>query len=165
MNSNDALQVAIRPVQGWLPTGRRIDGAWWGLENTTVSKFDPTFDHGHMARGGHRLPKVLLGPVLTNLSMPCRGATPETDLQPFPVWPAHRLNGLQPPSTPLDTPHLMPMILTHFGSLWASLVFTPVPDWHISRHRRMAWDVQRGRRWLQGCKAISGVACPQGIKK
>jgi hypothetical protein len=31
---------------------------------------------------------------MADLSMPCRVATPETDLQLFPGWPAHRMGGL-----------------------------------------------------------------------
>jgi hypothetical protein len=39
--------------------------------------------HGRMARGGHGLPKVSLGPAMSYLSTPCGRATPETVLQVF----------------------------------------------------------------------------------
>jgi hypothetical protein len=35
-------------------------------------------DHGRMARGGHKLPEVSLGPAMPYLPTPCRRATPET---------------------------------------------------------------------------------------
>jgi hypothetical protein len=38
-----------------------------------------------MARGGHGLPKLSLGPTMPYPSMPCGRATPETALQPFQV--------------------------------------------------------------------------------
>jgi hypothetical protein len=34
--------------------------------------------HGRMARGGHGLPKVSLGPAMPHPSTPCERATPET---------------------------------------------------------------------------------------
>jgi hypothetical protein len=49
-----------------------------------------------MARGGHGLPKVSLGPAMPYPSTPYGRATPETALQ-------------QPSSTPLDTPRHTPM--------------------------------------------------------
>jgi hypothetical protein len=57
-----------------------------------------------MARGGYELPKVSPGPAMPNPSMPCGRATPETTLQPFLEFPAHRAGGLRPSSTLLDTP-------------------------------------------------------------
>jgi hypothetical protein len=60
--------------------------------------------HGSMAKSGHERPKVSLGPAMPIPSMPCERATPETALQPFQGWPAHRAGGLQPSSAPLDSP-------------------------------------------------------------
>jgi hypothetical protein len=39
--------------------------------------------HGRMARGGHGLPKVSLGPTMPNPFIPCRQVTPETALWSF----------------------------------------------------------------------------------
>jgi hypothetical protein len=66
-------------------------------------------DHGRMARGGRGLLKISLEPAMTDLSMPCGRATYETALQLFQGCPACRLGGLQPFSTPLDTPRRKPM--------------------------------------------------------
>jgi hypothetical protein len=56
-----------------------------------------------MARGGHGLPKVLLGPALTYPSTLCGWATPETAFRAFQGWYARRVGGLWPYSIPLDT--------------------------------------------------------------
>jgi hypothetical protein len=61
-----------------------------------------------MARGGHRLPKVLLRPAMPNPFK--RGATPETAFWLFEEYPAHKAGGLRPSSTLLDTPRRTPMI-------------------------------------------------------
>jgi hypothetical protein len=63
-----------------------------------------------MARGIHRLPKVSPGPAMPDPSMPCGLANPKTSIQPFLGWPAYRAGGLWP-STPLDTPHRMGLII------------------------------------------------------
>jgi hypothetical protein len=65
--------------------------------------------HGQMVRGGCGLPKVSPAPAMLNLSKPCGQATSETNLQPFQEWLTHRAGSLRPSSTPLDTPHRMPM--------------------------------------------------------
>jgi hypothetical protein len=49
---------------------------------------DRTHRHGRMARGGHGLLNVSLGPAMLNPSMPCGRATPETALRWFQVWPS-----------------------------------------------------------------------------
>jgi hypothetical protein len=46
-------------------------------------------------------------------STPCGRATPETAIRPFQGWPARRAGGLQPSSTPLDTPRRTPMVFGH----------------------------------------------------
>jgi hypothetical protein len=61
-----------------------------------------------MARGGHGLPKVSLGPAMLDLSMPCGQATHETAIQIFQRWPTHRF---LPSSTLFYTPRRMPMFL------------------------------------------------------
>jgi hypothetical protein len=66
-------------------------------------------EHGRIARGGHRLLTVTLGPSMCYPSMPCGRATPETTLQPFQEWPAQRAGGLRPSYTLLDTPPRTPM--------------------------------------------------------
>jgi hypothetical protein len=63
-----------------------------------------------MARGGHRLPKVLSGPVMPYLCMPCEWATPKTSLRTFEGWPARKAGGQRASFTPLDTPYCTPMI-------------------------------------------------------
>jgi hypothetical protein len=65
-----------------------------------------------MARGGHGLPKVSLGPAMPKPSMPYGRATPKMALQLFGGWPARRAVGLQPSSSHLDNPCHTPMILT-----------------------------------------------------
>jgi hypothetical protein len=67
--------------------------------------------NGCVGRGGHGVPKVSLGPAMPYPSMPCRLATPETDLHPFQEWPAHSAGGLRPSSTPLDIPRRTPMLV------------------------------------------------------
>jgi hypothetical protein len=57
-----------------------------------------------MARVDHGL-----GSAMPYPSLPCGRVTPETALRLFPAWPAHRVGGLQPSSTPLDTPRRTPM--------------------------------------------------------
>jgi hypothetical protein len=66
--------------------------------------------HECLARGGHGLPKVSLGPVMPYPSTPCRQTTPETALRLFQGWPTSRVCGLQPSSTHMDTPRRMPML-------------------------------------------------------
>jgi hypothetical protein len=60
-----------------------------------------------IAKGIHGLLKVSPGSYLPDPSMPCWRATPEMALQPFMGWLACRAGGLQPSSTPLDTPDSM----------------------------------------------------------
>jgi hypothetical protein len=57
--------------------------------------------YGRTTRGGHGLPKVSPGPA--------RQATRETILLPFQGWPTHKVGGLRPCSTPLDTLRRTPM--------------------------------------------------------
>jgi hypothetical protein len=66
-----------------------------------------------MARGGHGLIKVSLGPVMPDHYMPCQQATPEMDLQPFQGWPTCRAGGPQPSSTLLDIPYRTPKVTGH----------------------------------------------------
>jgi hypothetical protein len=63
----------------------------------------------HMARGGHGLPKVLLGPAMPYPSTLCGFATPETAFPAFQGWSARRVGGLQPSSIPLVTPFRLPV--------------------------------------------------------
>jgi hypothetical protein len=63
---------------------------------------------GH-ERGGHGLPKVSSGSVMSYPFTPCRRATPETALQPFQGWPNCKAGGLRPASTLLYTPSRTPM--------------------------------------------------------
>jgi hypothetical protein len=96
-----------------------------------------------MARGIHGLPKVSAGPAMPNPSTPSGRATPKTALRPFRGWPARRMGGLKPSSTPLDTPRrtgLFP-ITPHSSSVRLMLVFSPGPYG----------------------KAVWGVARPQGV--
>jgi hypothetical protein len=62
-----------------------------------------------MARDGLKLPKESLGPAMPYPSTPYGRGTPETALQPFQGWPVHGGGGLQPSSTPLDTPCRTPL--------------------------------------------------------
>jgi hypothetical protein len=55
-------------------------------------------------RGIHGLPKVSYGPAMSNPNTPCGRATLQTALRLFGGWPAHRVGGLQPSSSPLNTP-------------------------------------------------------------
>jgi hypothetical protein len=65
--------------------------------------------HGHMAWGGHGLPKVSLAAAMSDPSTPCGRATPETALPPFKGWLVRSAGNLQPSSTPSDTPRRTPM--------------------------------------------------------
>jgi hypothetical protein len=60
-----------------------------------------TESYGRMARGGHGLPKKLLGPAMANLSTTCG--------QPYNRFRGDHLQG-RPSSTPLHTPCHMPML-------------------------------------------------------
>jgi hypothetical protein len=62
-----------------------------------------------MARGGHGLPKVLIGPAMPYPSTLCGFATPKTAFQAFQGWSARRVGGLWPSSVPLDTPFRPPV--------------------------------------------------------
>jgi hypothetical protein len=58
-----------------------------------------------MAKGGHGLPKVLLGPAMSYLSIPCRYPPLK---QPYSLtavsgMAAGMAGSLRPPSTPFDT--------------------------------------------------------------
>jgi hypothetical protein len=63
-----------------------------------------------MARGGHGLPKLSLGPAIPYSSKPCRKTTPETALRPFQEWPVHRVGGPWPSSTLLNILRRRPMV-------------------------------------------------------
>jgi hypothetical protein len=62
-----------------------------------------------MARGGHGLPEVSLGPAMLNPSMPRWRAIPETALWPFQGWPARKARDQWLSSTLLDIPRRSPM--------------------------------------------------------
>jgi hypothetical protein len=64
----------------------------------------------HMARGGHELPKVLLGPAMPYPSTVCGFATPETAFWAFQGWSAPRVGGLRSSSIHLDTPFPPPVL-------------------------------------------------------
>jgi hypothetical protein len=55
------------------------------------------------------------------LSMLCRQAIPETALRSFPGWPARKAGGLQPSSTPLDTPRRTPIVTVLFRLQWQGI--------------------------------------------
>jgi hypothetical protein len=63
----------------------------------------------HMARGGHGLPKVLLGPAMPYPSTLCGWATPETAFQAFQRRYARTVGSLWPYSIPLDTTFRLPV--------------------------------------------------------
>jgi hypothetical protein len=65
--------------------------------------------HRRMARGGHGLPKISPGPTMPYMFALCRRATSETVIRLCQSWPAHRVGGLRPSFTPLDTPRRRPM--------------------------------------------------------
>jgi hypothetical protein len=67
--------------------------------------------HGRMARVGNELPNVSPGHAMPYPSTPCGRATPETALQLFQGWLAHRAGNLRPPSTPSDTSRRTPKTL------------------------------------------------------
>jgi hypothetical protein len=80
-------------------------------------------DPGRMARGGHGLPKVSLGPAMPYPSTPCGRAT-------------CRAGSLQPSSTPLDNGQSPPYA---YGSRPASLTcFSRSPCWKNSSARSLA---------------------------
>jgi hypothetical protein len=75
-----------------------------------------------MARSSHGLPKVPTGPVMPDPSTPCILAAPETALSPFQEWPAQKVGGLQPSSTPLVSPRCTPMKLLLYLAIPLTLV-------------------------------------------
>jgi hypothetical protein len=64
-------------------------------------------------RGIHGLPKVSCVPAMPDPYISCGQATPQTALQPFGGWPTHRVGGLRPSSSFLDTPRC-----TCLGRTW-----------------------------------------------
>jgi hypothetical protein len=75
---------------------------FWILYRTNI--------HGRMARGGHELPKVSLGPTMPDPSTPCGQAICFTSFpRPFQGWPTCRTGGLRLSSTLLGTPRRTPM--------------------------------------------------------
>jgi hypothetical protein len=74
-----------------------------------------------MARGVHRLLKVLPRLAMPDPSRPCGRDTIETASQPFLWRPAHRAGGLRPSSTPLDTPR-------HMGLCGETLLWAATPS-------------------------------------
>jgi hypothetical protein len=70
---------------------------------------EPTGIHGRIARGGHGLSKVSLGPTMPYLSTPCRRATPDTAILLSQRRPTHRVGSPRPSSTHLETPCCTPM--------------------------------------------------------
>jgi hypothetical protein len=88
-------------VGGYLQPFLQSPPAWYDLKVTQLHIFSENLDisdssnYGHMARGGHRLPKVsrlaMPNPSMPNPSMPCGQATLEMALWPFPGWPACRM--------------------------------------------------------------------------
>jgi hypothetical protein len=132
-----------------------------------------------MARGGHGLPIVSPWPAMPCLSMPCRRATPETALWPFQEWPARRESGLWPSLTPLDTPRRTPMRAIHLSIsrvLRSTSLSCGRSDVNSESklelssasstwgHRRMAWGVQRGRRWLYTVRPFQGWPARRAYK-
>jgi hypothetical protein len=98
-----ACPQALCPVGGHTHTG-------WELatrRESTDTKMD--IDQARMARGFHGL-QVSLGLAMPDPSTPCGQATPETAIQLFLEWRAHRVRGLRPPYTPLDTPCRMGLL-------------------------------------------------------
>jgi hypothetical protein len=83
-------------------------------------------NHGHMARGGHGLPKLILWPnPMAHPSMPyytlwvvSRMPNPEA---------AHRADVLLPFPTPLDTPGCMPMRLLYLQPVVCHYVIADPP--------------------------------------
>jgi hypothetical protein len=68
-----------------------------------ATNFPMAFHHGRTAQGGHGLPKVLLGPTLSDLSTPCGQVTLETAFRAFQRWPACKTGGLRLSPTFVDT--------------------------------------------------------------
>jgi hypothetical protein len=114
------------PFQGWLPVGS-LQSSYYPLDNpchtpgsypsyvsrhpdSLVFQLDFVNNHGRMARGGHGLPKVWLGPTMPNPSMPCG---------PAAVF------------YPLDTPCRTPM-------LFCFLVMTVI-TWRTIHCRNFVW--------------------------
>jgi hypothetical protein len=100
-------------------------------------KYNPTFDHGHMARGSHELLKILLGPTMLDPSTSCRLATPETALQFFSAVAC--LQGRRPAAVffPLEHPMpYIPMLLKYCELRWSLIavpdrgVFQGIGMWH-----------------------------------
>jgi hypothetical protein len=73
------------------------------------------FPYGTVARGGHGLPKLLLGPAMPYPSTPCG--------QPSLKWPySHFRGGLWPFSTPLDSLRRSPLHLLNFVVRFISIL-------------------------------------------
>jgi hypothetical protein len=96
------LQV-IRLFQRWPPAGHRM--VRHGPGHTLGSPWPPLpIRPWQEVSTLHRLPKVSPGPAMPAPSILCGWVLPETALWLVLKWPAYRVSGLQPSSTPLDTP-------------------------------------------------------------
>jgi hypothetical protein len=86
-----------------------------------------------MARGGHGLPKVLLGPALLDPSTPCGWATPETALRPFHGWLAFRAGSLCSfnSTTLSDTPRRTPTIPVILVPSWKNDLLCRYADCYL----------------------------------
>jgi hypothetical protein len=102
-------QICICPVCGYFL-----------LADSNFGERGKTSKHRRMARGGHGLPKVSLGPTMPDPSTTCGRAIPEKGLQLFQLWPACLAGGLRPSSTPLGTSLRTPMPQGQFTDFFRS---------------------------------------------
>jgi hypothetical protein len=91
---------------------------WYGFDTLTgrfghflaIAKKSGDEKYGRMARGGHGLPKVSIGPAKHYPSTPCGRVTSETTLWPFQGLLAYRAGSLRPSASSLYTPRQTPML-------------------------------------------------------
>jgi hypothetical protein len=93
---------------------RRSRAAGLRRRVSTWGEFHDQADtQARMARDSHGLPKVSPRPAMPDRSKPWGRVTPETALQLFLAWPAHRIGDLRQSSTPLDTPRHTSLLGKH----------------------------------------------------
>jgi hypothetical protein len=126
-------QVDLLISTGSLKKGQHfLTSLCWTLLTLLASRLCWNHHHGRMARGGHVLPKISIGPAMPNPFTSCGRATPKTASRPFQGWPAPKAGGQRPCTTSLDTPRRTPIMTTDDAPLAMS------PIWCLYERRDLA---------------------------
>jgi hypothetical protein len=125
------------------------------LQNTFTTGSSVRSMQVRMAKGFHGVPRVSLGPAMTDSSMPCGWSTPKTALWQFLGWSAHRTDSLRLSYTPLDTPRRTSLVL------WRAVLVLWVVEksWGVVGHRPLcpsSLSGPYGKGYPRGKKTAAG---------